>query len=292
MPFTPSHIAAALPFVRTRLPIAPLVIGTMAPDVPYFVPLGVPRSLSHSPLGVPTVDLVITVVLVLLWYAAFRTPVVDLAPTAIRERMPRLGPLAWRPTDRSWGSAIVLGVLAALIGILTHLAWDAFTHRNSPLVEAVPLLHAPLGPLAVSSWLQHLSSVGGLVAIGVWAVLWARRAPRIEARSLSTPPSRILAWAAVVAAFGLSGLVVWTRGIAAGLPALDSNLVFQGASVAGGAAGFAGVLICAIWWIVRTRRPHVARAQTERSTATILPSTSASSPRIGSNEELRGSSQV
>src|SRR5215207_10039344 len=44
MPFTPSHMAAALPFVRTPLIPSAIAIGTMAPDVPYFVPLGVARA--------------------------------------------------------------------------------------------------------------------------------------------------------------------------------------------------------------------------------------------------------
>ena len=136
MPFTPSHIAAALPFLRTPLPVAPLVIGTMAPDVPYFLPLRIPRDLTHSLAGVPTVDLAITIVLVLLWYAVLRPPVVDLLPAVVRERMLPRGPLGWRPPGRAWLPAIGRAVLASLLGILTHLAWDAFTHQNSPIVRA------------------------------------------------------------------------------------------------------------------------------------------------------------
>jgi len=249
VPFTPSHIAAALPFLRTPLPVAPLVIGTMAPDVPYFVPLGIPRNLTHSPLGVPTVDLAITVVLVLLWYAALRAPVIDLAPAMLRQRIAPAGPLGWRDEKRSWPGAIVLGIAAALVGILTHLAWDAFTHRSSPLVEAVPVLHALLGPLPVSSWLQHLSTIGGLIAIAVWASLWTRRVPRRNLQGFATPPARVVAWSAVVLAFGVAGCVAWLRGIFLGVAPFEPSLVFLGATVAGGVAGFMGVLICAIWWI-------------------------------------------
>lgn len=246
MPFTPSHIAAALPFVRTPLPVAPLVIGTMAPDVPYFIPVRVPRDLTHSLLGIPTVDLAITVALVLLWYAVLRAPVVDLLPAAIRERMraPDLGRFR-RP------GVVALGVLAALLGILTHLVWDAFTHSSSSLVQAVPFLHARLGPFEVSSWLQYVSSIGGLLAVALWARSWARRAVRVPSPSLSSPAARAWAWGGIVVVFALVGGAIELAGMSVGIDPLSPSRIFVSVTVAGGAAGLVALLVCAAWWIVR-----------------------------------------
>ena len=42
MPFTASHPAAILPFLRTPLPASALVAGSIAPDLPYYVPVDVP----------------------------------------------------------------------------------------------------------------------------------------------------------------------------------------------------------------------------------------------------------
>jgi hypothetical protein len=263
VPFTPSHIAAALPFVRTPLPIAPLVIGTMAPDVPYFLPIRVPRDLTHSLAGVPTIDLAITIVLVLLWYAVLRAPIIDLLPGVLRERIPGTGPFGWRRPDRSWRSAIVLGILAALVGILTHLAWDAFTHQSSPLVQAVPALHARLGPLQVSSWLQHASTIGGLIALAVWAPLWFRRtAPDAARATRATARGRAAAWFAVVLAFGGTGLAVWIAFIAAGYPPFAPSPVFVAVTAAGGVARLVGLVVCAIWWIRRALRAGRTSATT------------------------------
>ena len=39
MPFTPAHVAAALPFRRTRLIWSALIVGTIAPDLEYYVRL-------------------------------------------------------------------------------------------------------------------------------------------------------------------------------------------------------------------------------------------------------------
>jgi hypothetical protein len=276
-------MAAALPFVRTPLLPSAIAIGTMAPDVPYFVPLGVPRHLSHSLLGVVTVDLAITLTLVALWYLALRAPLVDLLPAGIRLRIPERA--SWR-RDRSAPAAVMTLIVSAVVGILTHLAWDSFTH-DGWLTDLWPALTTQLGAFPVYKWLQHASTIGGLMALAIWIAAWVRRTSVIPARrSVASTSSRVAAWLAAVGVFGGAGLITWVWGITRGVAPFDSGLVFLGATVAGGCAGFAGFVICAIWWVARRR------TQTERSTATTLPRTSASSPRIGSNAELRGNSQV
>ena len=79
MPFTPSHAVAILPFARTPLPAAALVIGSMAPDLQYFVPLGLTRHASHSWPGIITIDLPIGIAALLLWVFLLRGPVLDLS---------------------------------------------------------------------------------------------------------------------------------------------------------------------------------------------------------------------
>ncbi|MGN6502637.1 MAG: DUF4184 family protein [Pseudolysinimonas sp.] len=251
MPFTPSHMALALPFVRTPLLPAAVAIGSMAPDVPYFVPLGIPRALTHSPVGVPTVDLAIALVLVILWYAALRSPVIDLAPQGVRQRMRRLGPLGWRGARRGWALSAVAVIAAALVGTITHLAWDSFTH-DGWLVDLWPALSAPLGPLPLYKWLQHASTVLGLIALAAWGWHWLRRTPPHEDSPIAGKAARLAVWIAVTAVFVGAGLAVWVWGMSLGLPPLDAGLVFLGATVAGGCAGLLGFLICGAWWVLRT----------------------------------------
>jgi hypothetical protein len=49
VPFTGSHPAAVLPFLRTPLPASAPVAGTMAPDIPYHLPLGLGRRTHTAP---------------------------------------------------------------------------------------------------------------------------------------------------------------------------------------------------------------------------------------------------
>ena len=189
--------------------------------------------------------------LVAVWYLAVRAPVIDLLPSAIRERMAAPDVTRYRSVR-----GIALGVLAAVVGILTHLVWDAFTHSGSSVVQAIPLLHARLGPLEVSSWLQHLSSIGGLLAIAVWARSWARRSVRVPSPSLSSPAARAWAWGGIVLVFALVGSAIELAGMRVGIDPLSPSRIFVSVTVAGGAAGLVALLVCAAWWAVRLRRPR------------------------------------
>ena len=141
MPFTVSHVAAILPFVRSPLPPAALAFGSIAPDVPYFVRIGVPREFSHSVWGALSIDLLIGLVAFALWVVVFRTPLLDYSPRWLRERM---SPEArWR-SERGWLATSGALVVGLVLGSLTHVAWDLFTHDGS-LDAIFPVLAGDIG---------------------------------------------------------------------------------------------------------------------------------------------------
>ena len=69
MPFTPSHAAAVLPFLRTPLPASALVIGSVAPDLPYYLPVDLPWD-THTASAVVTVDLLLGGLIAMLIFVA------------------------------------------------------------------------------------------------------------------------------------------------------------------------------------------------------------------------------
>ena len=249
MPFTPSHVAAALPLLRTPLLPAALVVGTMAPDIPYYAPLFVHREFSHSLPGLVTVDLVLGLAGALLWWFVLREPVIDLLPRTVGSRIPALGRTAWRPTGWSWPLTVTVLVLSVLVGAATHLIWDSFTHPGW-LVDHVALLRVRIGPLPVTKWLQHLSSVGGLVAVAIWVAIRLRRTDPDSAR-----PTRLSRAARGGAQFGIvaaglaAGLIAWIHGIVSGLAPFDGSLVFLVARLTIGVAGVTGVVLVVLWFI-------------------------------------------
>jgi hypothetical protein len=257
MPFTPSHAAAALPFLRTPLLPAAVVVGTMAPDIPYYVPLFVPRELSHSLLGLVTIDLALGVAGALLWWFVLRAPIIDLLPRVVGSRIPAVGRLAWRPTGWGWPLTVVVLLLSVLVGGATHLVWDSFTHPGW-VADHLAVLRIRFGPLLVERWLQHASTVAGIVILGVWAVIGLRATDSDPDRwcRLRTPP-RVAAWAAIGAAGAVGGLIPWIHGMLAGVAPFDPGLVFLVARFSIGVAGAAVAVVVCCWYLVPlARRRH------------------------------------
>ena len=88
MPFTASHPAAVVALARWGLPGSALVIGSIAPDMPMFLPIPAMTHVAHTPLGILTVDLAIGVAGFVLWQALFGPALVAVAPAPVRARLP------------------------------------------------------------------------------------------------------------------------------------------------------------------------------------------------------------
>ena len=236
MPFTVSHVAAVLPVIGRsgRLPAAALVIGSMAPDVPWFFTGGRGAGLTHSALGVLTVDLVVGLAAVLVWWRWLHAPVRDLAPPRIGERLPV--PRAVTPGLLPWAA------VAVVVGAVTHVVWDGFTHAGRWGVDLVPWLRAEHLGLPGYKWAQFASGmIGGLVVVLFCARHLSRAVPDRSALR-SSDRQRRAAWALVAGTGGLGALV----GVLGAAGSLESALF--GAVTRGGAAAAVGTVGVCVWW--------------------------------------------
>lgn len=189
MPFTLAHPAAVLP-VRKALPEASpvgLVIGSMTPDLVYFLPIGVSGAQSHSFFG-------------LLWFCV---PMGVGAWLALRylfapafERFLPSGVSARLCPGRAKLSLRRVGAVGAatLVGAATHVVWDSFTHSSGAAVQALPYLrhHVTLAAgysPAVFTVLQHVSTLLGLVVLLAWSSAWYRRTPPADADAARGVPA-------------------------------------------------------------------------------------------------------
>jgi hypothetical protein len=185
MPFTLAHPAAILPLRGWRyLRTAPLIIGAMVPDLPYYIPVTLGRYVpkghtyvsplndelmfpgTHTIAGSYSTCLLLGYV-VLLGVFLLRQPLTALL--SARARWLYLAALApFRHEPVQW----LLAPFAIIIGVWTHLLWDSFTHPHGWVVRRVSALSAPvtIGSYTgqVCHVLQYLSSVFGLVVIVVW----------------------------------------------------------------------------------------------------------------------------
>ena len=243
MPFTVSHAAAVLPLAvgrpgRTLVPTA-LVIGSMVPDLPYFVPPYLGAVWTHAVYGPVTIDLVAGLALLAIWHFLLVRPLTDFVPTWVGRRLPQPLPLRGR-----WGWA----ALSVVIGAYTHVLLDAFTHPGRWAVDRLAWLNVLVGPLPAHKWLQYGLGVLGLLILAVWAVVWLDDArPRPSTETRLTSGQRVAAWLVVLAVLVVSAAVIGASGLRAGLPTEEVAVGVATGSMSLTAA--TAICFCLVWQV-------------------------------------------
>ncbi|MEV6618763.1 DUF4184 family protein [Streptomyces sp. NPDC051051] len=207
MPFTLSHAAAVLPAVRAdgtgrgRLVPAVLVAGSFAPDMTYYAASVLSGAMefgdvTHSFAGVLTVDVLLAWALVGLWLLV-REPLVALLPRARQGRtavLTRCG----APRARLRPSTVAWWYASAVLGALTHVVWDAFTHLDRWGMRMFPILGETVAGSPLYWYLQYGGSAVAAVVIAAFVVRALRRTPAAEPLGVPVLSARDRWWATAV----------------------------------------------------------------------------------------------
>jgi hypothetical protein len=251
MPFTFSHPAAVVPLARRGLLLSPLIVGSMAPDFPYFLQLSTASMYGHTLPGV--FPFCIPAGLAALWvfHGVLEMPLLSLLPDGPHERLAGLaGNFRFGPWNR-----FLMVVFCLLVGALSHIAWDSFTHAEGWMVQRLPSLRVPIIHIAgetirIYKMLQHGSTVGGLALLVYWYLRWYRTAPSPQvcpSRRFSTATRRTLA----VSLVAIPSTVAVVYGLLTLVPASSLEILRQFAGHAvlfGGVCGMIEVVLYGIWW--------------------------------------------
>lgn len=211
MPFTASHPAAVLPLLRRPFVPVALIAGAVAPDLPYFVELPVTAqswyepftnaTFSHSWVGMLLVGLPGTVLLALL-FSLVKRPVGDLFPFALEADGDD------GKSRRGWPAFVFWFLISALIGLATHLVWDSITQEGRLLGVDLRFLHTNLWTgMTINRFLQHASTVLGLVVIVTWCVRRLRSGD-VTLTRIAASRTWVIKRLAIVASIFLAGIAV------------------------------------------------------------------------------------
>jgi hypothetical protein len=208
MPITPAHAAAAWP-LRTwlpRLPLSALIIGTMSPDCEYFLTLAPITRVAHTLPGIALFCVPVSLAVWFVFRHLVRPAIVDLLPPGAAR--------AIGPASASWGLALA----AVVLGAVSHVIWDGFTHHNDWGVNLLPILRTqPIPPIVPLPWyklLQYGRSVGGVLVLALWTGGWLRSLP---AAALEFAPGQlrraafVVAWVLLVSVLGALADGWWGR---------------------------------------------------------------------------------
>lgn len=202
MPFTATHVAAVLPVAwlcKWRLPLSGLAIGSMVPDVAGYFPQIFDYDSTHSFRGVFTHCVPIGILVFFCFHWLFKQPLADLLPRKLSNRL-----AGWSSAKVDLRPSRVLIVVGCVVvGAITHIAWDAFTHVGGWGVSLVPSLQRIAldykgHEIPVFAIIQHASSLVLLPPLLLGFLWWALHQvpPDTVSKRVSMP--RSISWPFIV----------------------------------------------------------------------------------------------
>jgi hypothetical protein len=210
MPFTISHVAAVLPlahFLRRGRVLSALVIGSMVPDFGLLLPWRLDRVETHSAAALLTWSLPVGITTYWIFQYLIKRPVREVLPDGAYERSLPYGAVADIRSLEQW----LLACGAVLVGAVTHLVWDGFTHEGARGVRMIPALDDFVVSFAGRHltgprFLQDFSSLVGLAIVILLLARSLRRAGAtpVAPRALATAQRRFWGIAYAVTAVGFA----------------------------------------------------------------------------------------
>lgn len=208
MPNPIAHPAASIPFTRAGLVFSALVIGSLSPDFGYFVHFPSPYY-EYTASGLILFDVPVGLVLLWLFHALAKWPLLSALPESLQRRLIKpaqgfsFGPL------KHFG----LILLSLLVGSITHVIWDSFTHDYGWSVQQFAFLSIPVGGTPLYTILQNLGTISGIGILTYWFIKWLPTAP--QSNQLPVRFSRkvraIFVALATLALAGVEGAIIYSR---------------------------------------------------------------------------------
>jgi len=186
MPFTVSHIVAALPLDKSLgkyTALSPLIIGSMIPDVAYLTPYLVHQRMdSHSLVGLYLFCIPMGLTIYYLYHLLMAPVIVSLLPKNIQGH---LNPNLFIGKVPSIATHVLL--FSLILGALTHIIWDFFTHQTG-IPQHILWMDTPLAnidgyDIMPYRILQHLSSILGLALLIYLLGRWYKRIKNLPSTS-------------------------------------------------------------------------------------------------------------
>ena len=172
MPFIFAHPAIVLPLAHLSkrwVSITGLVIGSLTPDFEYLTRMKIQSNFSHTLLGLLWFDIPMGLLLAFIFHDIIRNSLFANLPKFLKSRFLIFSKFDWnKHFVKNWPVVLI----SILLGALSHLLWDAFTHDQGYFVKILPGLNNTVDvygyQIFIYKILQHSSSlIGGLAIIFV-----------------------------------------------------------------------------------------------------------------------------
>ncbi len=165
MPLTLAHPAIVLPLRKAGpkfFSLSGLIIGSMSPDFEYLMAFNLQDKIAHSFFGILLFCLPAGLLVYCCYHSMIRNPLIQNLPPFLKGRF--LHVVSFKSLDYLKKRWYVL-IYSILLGALSHLIWDSFTHEHRFFVEHISFLKSTVGKFPVYKLVQHSSTLLGLIYI-------------------------------------------------------------------------------------------------------------------------------
>tara|TARA_R110002020_G_scaffold97708_5_gene233175 strand:+ start:4304 stop:5035 length:732 start_codon:yes stop_codon:yes gene_type:complete len=165
MPFTFAHPAIILPLAhlpRKWFSLTGLVIGSLTPDFEYFLRMAIKSDHSHTVGGLLWFDLPLGLAISFIFHNLVRDRLFDNLPRFLKSRFGAFTEFDWNGYfKKNW----MVVIISILLGAISHIFWDGFTHDHGYFVGLIPTLSNTVGLFGghtpIFKILQHASTLVG-----------------------------------------------------------------------------------------------------------------------------------
>lgn len=208
MPNPIAHPAASILFTKVGMIFSALIIGSIVPDFIHLIPQH-SQDFMYNAAGLILFDVPVGFVLLLIFHTLVKWPLLSLLPEDLQRRL-------FKHTQGfSFGPLKHLGLilLSLLVGSLTHVIWDSFTHDYGWMVKHIAFIRLPIGGMPLYTILQTLSSIIGVIVLLYWFIRWFPTAPKSDQIPASLPSKvrKIFFILTVISLAMVEGLIIYSR---------------------------------------------------------------------------------
>lgn len=165
MPFTFAHPAIVLPvknILKKYVSTTGLIVGSIVPDFEYFIRLEPISFFSHTLKGTLYFNLPMALLLSFLFHLLIRNPLIDHLPKALYYRFLSYKNFSWVKYFRK---NYLIVIASIILGALSHIFWDSFTHPGGLFVRLIPELKHKTLYFPLYRVVQHGSTILGFAYI-------------------------------------------------------------------------------------------------------------------------------
>lgn len=173
MPITVCHPVASIPLRRFGLILSALIVGSMMPDFEFFIRLSDGKAIGHTLAGLFLFDIPVGLIVLIVFHRLIKYPLLSLLPHTVQSRMYKTASeFTFFPVKR-----FCMISFSLLIGAITHLLFDSFTHADGFFVMQLPFLASPVitlpqGTVRIYFLLQYVGSALGALVMIYWFLKW------------------------------------------------------------------------------------------------------------------------